>query len=929
MVQRLLIVADQFLLGGMETHIASQAQWLLEQGWQVHLACGQQMEHELLPTHLTSFSRDFTFTKSQTQAQMLDAVSRLRAIIKEQQITLVHAHPFNCLLPALLAAKLENVPFVFTLHGPASIFGGQGAVFEYLLLALIYPAAEGCVAVSPELAELANPYVNSPIKVLPNAVPLLEVTAPFAEVDNHRWLLASRLDQDKVKGLVAFVRLAVEAGIAHIDIAGEGSAKELLQQELLELGLQDKVTWLGFCAELEQQMPHYTGVAGMGRVVLEAMAVQKPVCLVGYDGVKGVVTADNLTLFAYANFSGRDAANITEQQFNAQLGQLGPVPSALLADYALPKVTTQYMQWIESLPLKASIDCLYLHHYLTCFNEGMNEPILDSHYFFTLLGKLLDNKHSSGPRYFYYKDIINKLNVDAGQGELLQQTVQGHQQLDQQLTNLGTQLDWQTGTLMSAFDEQRQLQQQQSVQLQQLGEQSKKLMDELMNIKSKRSFVARLGRLSKLSAQSIYNNDARYELAKMIYWRLPASVRQRLVNAKQTYVSRQLAKKYNQGIVASSTEQAKPQLKPWLAQACVATKVAVVPCAFEFDELVNQRPINAAKYLAKEGYLVIYVVWQWQASDQLTREQQVHPNVWQVPLYEFLALADAITPPPQPSLFLMTFPAAIFMPAADVLRKKSFALVYDIMDEWQAFSLLGQAPWYDEGTELELINKADLVTCVSPPLQDKFAHLRQDIMVSGNGYTASVNGEQHYLLARHNRSQASALRVGYFGHLTDAWFDWELILTTAEQRPELTFDIIGYGEPEWVIKRLEKISNVILHGKIPPADLHRYVKDWAVALIPFKAGTLAQAVDPIKIYEYLFYGLPTVVTGISFLASYPSTYVADNNGPSFIAALDAALADQVSVPVLEEFLAKSTWDALFSSVLQRLESSQGLRSLYE
>jgi hypothetical protein len=54
--------------------------------------------------------------------------------------------------------------------------------------------------------------------------------------------------------------------------------------------------------------------------------------------------------------------------------------------------------------------------------------------------------------------------------------------------------------------------------------------------------------------------------------------------------------------------------------------------------------------------------------------------------------------------------------------------------------------------------------------------------------------------------------VGYFGHLTDAWFDWSLIFDLARSRADITFEIIGYGEPDWVRQKSRSITQHLYVG---------------------------------------------------------------------------------------------------------------------
>ena len=99
--------------------------------------------------------------------------------------------------------------------------------------------------------------------------------------------------------------------------------------------------------------------------------------------------------------------------------------------------------------------------------------------------------------------------------------------------------------------------------------------------------------------------------------------------------------------------------------------------------------------------------------------------------------------------------------------------------------------------------------------------------------------------------------VGYFGYLSPAWFDWDLIGELARRRPTWSFQIAGYGEPAG----LALPPNVRLLGRQPSTTLGSLATGWDVGIVPFRQGAVAEAADPIKVYEYLALGLPVVTCG--------------------------------------------------------------------
>ena len=375
--------------------------------------------------------------------------------------------------------------------------------------------------------------------------------------------------------------------------------------------------------------------------------------------------------------------------------------------------------------------------------------------------------------------------------------------------------------------------------------------------------------------------------------------------------------------------------------------IAIVPSAFEFDELYNQRTINLAKYLSGKGYGVIYVAWQWHKAEAHEKSyQKVFRNVIQVPLYDFLDTFLQLKSFSEISnkKYIITLPAKAFYDLMFFIKENCFDVYYDVMDDWERFHEAGQAPWYAGCIEEGVILNANRVSAVSEPLVQKFSWLREDIMCVGNGYDPDRAPPSVVTLTERTDSNAPStidcnadeesaegrtITVGYFGHLTDAWFDWQLILETAEKHGNVFFEIIGYGESAAIRKRVQASDNIQLIGKVEPEQLHKYAERWHAAMIPFKKSELAAAVDPIKVYEYLYFGVPAVVTGIPHLSGFPYVEVVDNDSGLFYSAVERAYerkqSGEIDHSVISSFLADKTWEKRFDRVFE----TDFLSKLYE
>lgn len=486
------------------------------------------------------------------------------------------------------------------------------------------------------------------------------------------------------------------------------------------------------------------------------------------------------------------------------------------------------------------------------------------------------------------------------------------------LTQAVTDRDLQVASLTQAVADQ-------NMQIATLNQKIFQQNNQIQMFQTSRSWrLTRPLRLVYSLSRYIWSKDGRYLLLKAIYWKLPQALQDKLKKQRYAFAAKRM--QHNMDIASDKflNDDTNDYIE-WVEKANKNNKVVIIPCGFEFDELVNQRPINAAKYFAEKGYQVLFIAWQWSAKDKLSKGcKEVFPNVFQVPLFDFIKYVNKLHLCRERSLFLVTMPTPNLVGLVPILREKGFAIIYDIMDEWEAFCEVGQAPWFKKSVEESLILQSDFVCAVSPPLRNKFSHIRSDIKIIGNGFTPEVLGVENQGIAR-NREDGGPI-IGYFGHLTDAWFDWKLILQLAKSYPHIKFEIIGYGEPEWVRKEITALSNIHLLGKVLPKDLHRQVSNWSIGIIPFMEGILAEAVDPIKIYEYLYFGLPVVVTGIRHLKSYPMTYFAESEDVEDI--IEKALNDDYDTEDINNFLQQVTWRARFETLINEINKNNGIWDLY-
>ncbi|MGB7977819.1 MAG: glycosyltransferase [Chlamydiales bacterium] len=158
--------------------------------------------------------------------------------------------------------------------------------------------------------------------------------------------------------------------------------------------------------------------------------------------------------------------------------------------------------------------------------------------------------------------------------------------------------------------------------------------------------------------------------------------------------------------------------------------------------------------------------------------------------------------------------------------------------------------------EKELIKKVDLVVCTAKTLVDSVrsqgvcpVHLPNGVPLAHFAKSAPMPAELK------NISKPIAIYVGAI----DYWFDDQTLKSLAEQMPHISFVLIGPAKQN----RFEQYKNIHLLGPRPYSEIPQYLQHADVGLIPFnvrKYPDLIHNVNPLKLYEYMASGLPTVAT---------------------------------------------------------------------
>ena len=252
----------------------------------------------------------------------------------------------------------------------------------------------------------------------------------------------------------------------------------------------------------------------------------------------------------------------------------------------------------------------------------------------------------------------------------------------------------------------------------------------------------------------------------------------------------------------------------------------------------------------------------------------------------------------------ITIPSAVPALADPVWEQ----VVANRCDDYAAF------PEVDEelvgGLQHDMLDASDVAIYVNHELQRTEAPRAHESVFMGHGVDIA-----HF--SPPFAEEPAALRdlprpiLGFYGALDDWRFDIELFVAVARAHPDAT--VVVCGPQAMDLSPLEDVPNIVYLGAIPYDELPAYASRFDVGLMPYLRNEFVEACNPIKLKEYLALGFPVVSTDFPELAPYAEVVHTATDEPSFLAAVDAALAEVGDAARAERrraMVADDDWDVI-------------------
>lgn len=214
------------------------------------------------------------------------------------------------------------------------------------------------------------------------------------------------------------------------------------------------------------------------------------------------------------------------------------------------------------------------------------------------------------------------------------------------------------------------------------------------------------------------------------------------------------------------------------------------------------------------------------------------------------------------------------------------AVVYYCVDAFGEFS--GYNREFIKQRERELIDRSNVVITTSPPLFESRRLLHPNVH-------HIEHGVDHQHLSRalldstelpEDMAKLPRPIFGFVGVVGD-WVDVELATELARQRPDASVVMIGPATRPLGPATL--LPNLHWLGPRNHKLLPNYLRSFDVGLIPFRQVPLTHNANPIKLYEYLAAGVPTVSTSLPAVKAIDGSVWLADDASSMARCCDAAL----------------------------------------
>lgn len=249
-------------------------------------------------------------------------------------------------------------------------------------------------------------------------------------------------------------------------------------------------------------------------------------------------------------------------------------------------------------------------------------------------------------------------------------------------------------------------------------------------------------------------------------------------------------------------------------------------------------------------------------------------------------------------------------------------VIYDCIDDLAVHAPHPGLRRIIEAWERELIARANAAVVTATALADQLHAQRPDLRIELIQNAADVQSFQRLAASSPRPADLPAGRriLGFVGALFE-WIDFDLIEQTARRASDWQLILIGPTDSPARLQSLRSLPNVTWLGPRDPRDVPAYVAAFDACWAPFRSIAVSKAANPVKLYEYLALGKPTLTTAVADTARFGETIRVVHNVDEVLASLAEISTEPADAAERRKrFAAENDWKARASHYVQLIES---------
>lgn len=251
--------------------------------------------------------------------------------------------------------------------------------------------------------------------------------------------------------------------------------------------------------------------------------------------------------------------------------------------------------------------------------------------------------------------------------------------------------------------------------------------------------------------------------------------------------------------------------------------------------------------------------------------------------------------------------------ARHILYTDKTKVIYDCMDYYELLYPDQKRVAKVIAWEKQLIQKCDLLLVTSSYLKRK----ADEIAGSSKGCLIRNAPSIQNIFPPKLSQKRGKYEICYIGTISE-WFDYDTIIYSLDRCENTFYTLIGPAE-----RRIDH-QRVTYKGVIKHSDLGSEIKNVDCLVMPFQITPLVEAVDPVKLYEYIAFGKCIVSVYYPEIERFQDYVYFYKTKEDYVLLLKE-LAEQGFPPKYNEqqqrkFFAENTWDKRYEELKRKMNA---------